>query len=212
MELVQSSQQPEVVFEDMEIMEISNLEDPTLQKTNTDTETVSKAKRSLSFLRRQKESLEKETELSEFLTAHGFRDVHQPRSLGCCLQIRVDKIYPIHIAARDGNHKLLRLLLRAGADPQQKTSRGETALHIAQQRNYCGSHDQVLALLKAPVRLLSARDLLTLTCSIPTKVCELPSQTCGDVKETNQTCIGATKRDVERVKDVAGSSRRIEAL
>ena len=37
------------------------------------------------------------------------------------------EIYPIHIAARDGNHKLLRLLLRAGADPQQKTSKGATA-------------------------------------------------------------------------------------
>ena len=34
------------------------------------------------------------------------------------------EVYPVHIAARDGNHKLLRLLLRAGADPEQKTSKG----------------------------------------------------------------------------------------
>ena len=30
--------------------------------------------------------------LSDFLTAHGFRDVHQPRSLGSCLQFRMHKV------------------------------------------------------------------------------------------------------------------------
>lgn len=30
--------------------------------------------------------------LSDFLAAHGFRDVHQPRSLGSCLQFRMHKV------------------------------------------------------------------------------------------------------------------------
>ena len=34
------------------------------------------------------------------------------------------KVYPVHVAAALGNHEMLRMLLRAGANPNQKTSKG----------------------------------------------------------------------------------------
>lgn len=64
---------------------------------------------------------------------------------------------------------MLRMLLRAGANPNQKTSKGSTALDFAQIANRDGSHDQVLALLKSPVKLLRARDVLSLKVASPTE-------------------------------------------
>ena len=65
------------------------------------------------------------------LTLHKFDEGIPPWCAGS-----PPEIYPVHIAARDGNHKLLRLLLRAGADPQQKTSKGGTCLLYQQKSRW----------------------------------------------------------------------------
>lgn len=116
------------------------------------------------FQKRRTKSLEKEQELLNFLAHYDFSDdVNMPRVVknGCFLS-KPQKVYPVHMAAAAGDHKILRLLLRAGADPKQKTSKGADALEIAQYANRRGSHDQVVALLTTEVKLLSAREALNL--------------------------------------------------
>ena len=49
--------------------------------------------------------------------------------------ILVDQLYPLHAAARDNNHQLLRSLLTAGAKVDQMTKASETALYVAAEKN-----------------------------------------------------------------------------
>ena len=83
---------------------------------------------------------------------------------------------PLHVAAktlglrnafamlsempRTGDARMLRLLLRAGAKTDMKTSGGFTGLQIAERANSSGSHVDVIALLKTAVKVMSARALL----------------------------------------------------
>ncbi|CAK9090452.1 unnamed protein product [Durusdinium trenchii] len=65
-----------------------------------------------------------------FMDRHGFDsdDVNQPfeRRFG------TEEIYPIHVAAQAGDHDALRALLASRADAAQRTSRGRSALEIAE--------------------------------------------------------------------------------
>eukprot|EP00913_Durusdinium_trenchii_P032079 g30041.t1 len=56
---------------------------------------------------------------------------------------------PLHIAAYVGDHRAVRFLLLNGSKLRQKSPRGLTALEMAKAANRGGSHDKVIALLKA---------------------------------------------------------------
>eukprot|EP00913_Durusdinium_trenchii_P000579 g534.t2 len=111
-------------------------------------------------------------------TSHGLR-CH--RLVG-----REESIYPIHAAAELGDIKLLRSLLAAGADPQQRlplmlhsahfqmalsetpdqlsspsayrTSQGHLPIDFALAHDLNGSHDDVIALLEEDVCITNLRD------------------------------------------------------
>merc|ERR1712232_466695 len=55
--------------------------------------------------------------------------------------------YAIHKAAKLGDDQLVRMLLEEGALKNQKDSRGETAVQIAEKHNKAGSHANVLSVL-----------------------------------------------------------------
>ncbi|CAK9066046.1 unnamed protein product [Durusdinium trenchii] len=71
---------------------------------------------------------------------------------------REESIYPIHAAAELGDIKLLRSLLAAGADPQQRTSQGHLPIDFALAHDLNGSHDDVIALLEEDVCITNLRD------------------------------------------------------
>ncbi|CAK9089531.1 unnamed protein product [Durusdinium trenchii] len=58
-----------------------------------------------------------------------------------------EQFQPIHLAAHLGDHQALCFLLLDGADVEQKTSKGKSALDLAQAANQQGSHDQVISML-----------------------------------------------------------------
>ncbi|CAE6966864.1 Tnks2 [Symbiodinium natans] len=95
---------------------------------NPEHEQKSKAprRRSLRHLR--------ELMLEDFLKTHGFSDVNEPRQSGC-FSFK-ERLFPLHVAAKCGDHEMVRILLQAGADRWAKTSKGWTALELAdRQRN-----------------------------------------------------------------------------
>jgi len=84
---------------------------------------------------------ERKAVVGAFLKEHGYSDVAAPRRT-----MRKTK-YPIHSAAKAGDAKIVAALLEEGANPAQKTSAGQTALQVAQQKNKKGSHANVLLVL-----------------------------------------------------------------
>lgn len=55
--------------------------------------------------------------------------------------------YPLHSAAKEGNARMVAMLLKEGADATQKNSSGRTAVQVAQKRNKAGSHAPVISAL-----------------------------------------------------------------
>eukprot|EP00434_Breviolum_minutum_P018437 symbB.v1.2.016267.t2/scaffold1234.1/size130244/9 len=122
--------------------------------------------------------------LSEFLRTQGFSsDVNEPRmeqQRGCFFfsfsrkkqkeivlpfsmknhRPKQETIYPIHTAAELGDVKLVRLLLAAGADSQQRTSKGHLPIDFALAREFDHSHDGVIALLEEELSVTNFRDAL----------------------------------------------------
>merc|ERR1712217_811569 len=76
-----------------------------------------------------------------FLKDHGYTDVNAPK------KTMLKTKYPIHTAAKTGDPKIVAALLEEGADPGQKTSTGQTAAQVAQQKNTESSHANVLRTL-----------------------------------------------------------------
>eukprot|EP00435_Cladocopium_sp_Y103_P043857 s1714_g12.t1 len=114
--------------------------------------------------------------LSDFLTRQGFSsDVNEPRGEqpgcffsfsrkkkeNCCganlFQRVQETIYPVHAAAELGDVKLLRLLLAAGADAQQRTSKGHLPIDFALAKEMNHSHDGVIALLEEDLCITNLR-------------------------------------------------------
>ena len=60
---------------------------------------------------------------------------------------RPEVLYPVQVAAQQGDHVMLRMLCSEGADLEQKTSKGRSTWDIAKEADRFGSHQQVLGLL-----------------------------------------------------------------
>ncbi|CAL1131793.1 unnamed protein product [Cladocopium goreaui] len=91
--------------------------------------------------------------LSNFLRRHGFVDEQSPR--GLCGKVRLELMYPIHVAAQMGDVPILRILLDLGVDPQTGAADGRTARHFAEEANRDGSHHRILQLLAHSQRVKS---------------------------------------------------------
>mmetsp|Transcript_64635 Transcript_64635/g.151912 ORF Transcript_64635/g.151912 Transcript_64635/m.151912 type:complete len:242 (+) Transcript_64635:88-813(+) len=112
-----------------------------------------------------------EEKLQHFLKQHQFPDVAAPQRrclVGAfsCLGLGVGKaaeevLYPVHRAAELGCPALMRLLLRAGADPQQKTSHGRTAADMARSADRFGTHREVLDTLQGGLKVLALREAVS---------------------------------------------------
>ena len=109
--------------------------------------------------KRAKKRTRRKQELETFLKKHHFgEDVRAPQQpQGCLSPFRKEEIYPLHLAAQQGSLELVRILLSEGADPEQRTNRGRTALDFARAADRDGSCQEVLALLKSGVRFVNVR-------------------------------------------------------
>ena len=89
--------------------------------------------------------------LKAFLERHGFVNERSPRELGSPREagtaLRMQCMYPIHVAAQMADVTILRILLDMGEDPQTGAFDGRTALDIAKESDRDGSHRRVVQLL-----------------------------------------------------------------
>ena len=100
--------------------------------------------------------------LLRFLESHGFSsDVCEPRAPAGCMLFRVETLYPIHVAAEKGECEVVRMLIAAGADPSQRTSRGRTAVDFAVKSKSPHTR-QVLELLRSQGPVLCLRDAVNM--------------------------------------------------
>ncbi|CAJ1328427.1 unnamed protein product [Effrenium voratum] len=100
--------------------------------------------------------------LRSFLQKHNFQSVNKPRSPSSFAIFSDYNIYPVHVAARLGDYQILRLLLAAAADPEQRTAWGRRAMDIAVEANKSQSHEDVLGLLSGRVKAMAVRELRSL--------------------------------------------------
>mmetsp|Transcript_52485 Transcript_52485/g.122460 ORF Transcript_52485/g.122460 Transcript_52485/m.122460 type:complete len:171 (+) Transcript_52485:48-560(+) len=107
----------------------------------------------------RKTALMEKKRLKLFLTQNRCGDVSEPQASSGCLGMS-EVLYPIHLAARCGDPDLVRALLKARADPAQRTSRGRLAWQVAEEADKRGSHAAVLAYIKE-VRVCSVREALS---------------------------------------------------
>jgi len=138
-----------------EAEESERLQSEEWEKARLAREEAAKAKE-----KEQRERLESEAQAAEekarrlklasFLKLNGFtQDAKAPKKVSeaCGLPFTSKTVYPIHIAAEQGDAATLELLIQANADPTQKTSGGKTALELAQKKSKGGSHDAVVKIL-----------------------------------------------------------------
>lgn len=93
----------------------------------------------------------RETRVQKFLQINGFTDVND---VSRC----PEKLSPIHIAAKCGDHGMIRLLLTANADPAAKTAKGRTALDFARELPKCETQLHVVELLRSREKTIAMRD------------------------------------------------------
>ncbi|CAJ1352467.1 unnamed protein product [Effrenium voratum] len=101
----------------------------------------------------------REAQLKQFLRANKCKEVNESVDQQGCLSLWKERLFPLHIAARNGDKDMVRILLAAGADSEQKTSRGRTAADLARHADKDRSHQDVLALLSTDVKVVDARTL-----------------------------------------------------
>ncbi|CAJ1380343.1 unnamed protein product [Effrenium voratum] len=89
--------------------------------------------------------------LQRFLSKHSFEGLHVPR----LSESPSEMVYPIHVAAQQGDCNLLRTMLALGASLDQQTSRGRTAYDFAFEANRDGSHLDTLGLLRTRVQVFN---------------------------------------------------------
>eukprot|EP00434_Breviolum_minutum_P009168 symbB.v1.2.008076.t1/scaffold504.1/size194584/12 len=153
---------------DMEGHVISQLAGELVEQfeANQARETTVKKKRSEQKVQRRNEQREeREYMLQMFLESHKFgKDVNEPRISKGCFLFRKSKevIYPLHKATELGDTEMVRLLLSAGADPEQRTSKGRSAEDIAREEDLIGSHQEILLLLQSQIKVLPLREAVKL--------------------------------------------------
>ena len=96
----------------------------------------------------------------QFLQKHNCPSIDEPKL--SCLSFMREVVYPIHLAASLGDAHMVRLLVNAGADLQQTTSKGRTAADFALECDKFGSHRDVLDLVQGSVKTMALREFLRL--------------------------------------------------
>lgn len=81
--------------------------------------------------------------VKDFLSSHGFSNVNDRR------RQHIRAACPLHVAVRGKDAAMVRLLLRAEADPRGEDSFGRTPLRLAQKLDAEGSHAAVVAALES---------------------------------------------------------------
>jgi hypothetical protein len=89
--------------------------------------------------------------LMQFLFENGFVGVTKPRSRVTMRGFR--RVYPLHVAAKCGDHHMVAILLRHGADPMKENSKKQLPLEVARKKNYNHSHSKVIELLAPYFRI-----------------------------------------------------------
>ncbi|CAE7537939.1 ndor1 [Symbiodinium necroappetens] len=115
--------------------------------------------------RRHVEREKQQELLKEFLKEFHFSNVSEPNvtcsKCSCLSLLTPEVVYPIHEAARLGDASLMRLLLLANVDPEQRTSKGRSAADIARAEDKSGSHTEVLDMLLNGLKVLHLREAMT---------------------------------------------------
>lgn len=98
---------------------------------------------------RKAERSEAKALVRPFLDRAGFRSVNSKRNW-------LWASYPLHVAVRENDPELVRLLIKAGADPKLADALGRTPHQLAESKDKEGSHAAVLAALGTKRRGFSA--------------------------------------------------------
>lgn len=103
-------------------------------------------------------------QLRSFLERNKFQDVNDS------LLLEEEVVYPIHVAALLGKCRLVRMLVDHGADVEQKTSCGRTAVDFAER---CPEARPVVDYLHClrDQKTMTMRDFLSKSNSVYPKVC-----------------------------------------
>lgn len=110
-----------------------------------------------------KQSIAKET-VENFLRSHGFSSDAMDTQSWSHTFLPFERLGPLHTAAKEGKREVLCEMLRQKADINQKTSRGRTAMDVAQAADSFGSHRQIIWIL-GEVKFGNARSLRSLQTS-----------------------------------------------
>mmetsp|Transcript_72363 Transcript_72363/g.169552 ORF Transcript_72363/g.169552 Transcript_72363/m.169552 type:complete len:257 (+) Transcript_72363:52-822(+) len=141
--------------EDMEEFGDGGLpEEPMMRKVNSTNSFRKHAVRA----RRERIRSERREVVFDFLKKNNFGGVNAPRSRSG-FRLLSESVFPLHVAAQQGDAHMVQALLREGADPAKKTSTGRTALDMAYVSNQFGSHRMVLEILSGRWNTMSFRDL-----------------------------------------------------
>mmetsp|Transcript_51451 Transcript_51451/g.159573 ORF Transcript_51451/g.159573 Transcript_51451/m.159573 type:complete len:226 (+) Transcript_51451:86-763(+) len=76
----------------------------------------------------ERERWVRKTTVAAFLKENGFDAVNEPR------KSFLASTYPLHVAAETGNAKLVEMLVREGAEVEQKDSSGRTAMQLVVEK------------------------------------------------------------------------------
>ena len=135
-------------------------EEPLMRKVNSTSSFRKHAVRA----RRERIRAARHQVIVDFLRRNNFGGVNAPRSrLG--FRLLSESVYPLHIAAQQGDAHMVQELLREKADPEKRSSSGRTAVDMARAANHFGSHCMVLEILSGRWNTMSFRDLRAISCS-----------------------------------------------
>ena len=152
---VSSTVKPEVLCEDDLCLVPSEMPSPLVSEDYIEF-TSAHAARRLKAKRLRKQEFNRDL-VRDFLQRHRFSHVHRPR---CGLARFTEQMYPIHVAAMQGDSRMVRLLLSAGASLHQKTSRGRLPLDVAADADRFGSHQDAMDILRGGVNVMSVQDFV----------------------------------------------------
>ena len=144
-----------VLGEEMGVFEGGGLpEEPLMRKVNSTSSFRKHAVRA----RRERIRAARHQIIVDFLQRNNFGGVNAPRSrMG--FRLLSESVYPLHMAAQQGDAHMVQELLRERADPEKRSSSGRTAMDMAHAADHFGSHCAVLEILSGRWNTMSFRDL-----------------------------------------------------